>query len=224
MNSAQARPFRPSTIAVAALVVALALAGCTKKKATTEEAATTTVTTVASTSSAPATTATTKAPTTTATKPPPSPPATPITIPSPKDGHSPEGSGCTPPAGDTLPDGIWFGMLKSVDPASGRIGLDLACFFVGDAANAAAAADGGSEVPVPNDYYIRNNNPKVYELATASDVAVLEIPNMGSGPGYTTSSGLAAAQATLTRFGDHWIGWVQITDGWVVVMQQQFVP
>ena len=125
-------------------------------------------------SSGPTTVATSAAPATSAQ---PTPPSVPISIPTSTDGTSPDGSGCTPPEGAKLPDGIWFGVLKSVDPTAGTIGLDLACWFSGDAAQAAT----GSASPVPNDRYVRNENPKVYLLPTVAKVAVVPLAQSASG-------------------------------------------
>jgi hypothetical protein len=63
------------------------------------------------------------------------------------------GSGCAPGPGP-LPDGVWFGFAVDADASS--VTFDLACFFYGDAANEAAEEDGFDEIPVPNDYWIRN--------------------------------------------------------------------
>ena len=92
----------------------------------------------------------------------PTPPSVPISIPASTDGTSPDGSGCTPPVGDKLPDGIWFGVLKSVDPRRAPSGWT---WPAGSRATAAQAA-AGSATPVDNDYYVRNENPKIYALPT----------------------------------------------------------
>ena len=48
----------------------------------------------------------------------------------------PLGSGCTPRAGDSLPDGRWFGFVD--DAQADQVSFDLACWFTGTAAAAAA--------------------------------------------------------------------------------------
>jgi hypothetical protein len=152
-------------------------------------------------------------------------PPVPILIPSKNDGSSPDGSGCAPPNGETLPDGIWFGDLKAVDSAAGTISLDLNCFFTGQAAAKANQQDnGGAGDPVDNDYYIRNKVKRVYTLRAVSNVAVLELTAMGGGPLGAAQSGLNAASASLNHFNNLWIGWIQVSGGQVVVIQQQFVP
>ncbi len=78
----------------------------------------------------------------------------------------PSGSGCSP-GGAELPDGWWFGWMDGGPSATGGA-FDLACFFVGDAAVEAAREDGDSvaieEGYVPNDHWIRNQNPQLRDV------------------------------------------------------------
>ena len=170
------------------------------------------------------TTTTTAAPATTTSTAPPVVPTSPITIPSKSDGVSADGSGCAPPAGLSLPDGIWFGDLKAVDVGASTVSLDLNCFFTGDAANSAASADGSTEIPVPNDYYIRNKVKKIYVLPVVADVAVFKLSAGGGGPLVAAGNGPAAAASMLSEFNTFWIGWLQVASGKVITLQQQFVP
>jgi hypothetical protein len=140
---------------------------------------------------------------------------------SPPDGVSPAGSGCTPPSMTTLPDGQWFGLLKTVDSHAGTIGLDLACIYGGTAANNAAKA-AGLPVPVPNDHYISNKSANVYTLRAIPDVAVGILgANNSAVQYYPTKTGIGAA-TPLVRSQD-WM-WVQRNAGWVVAIQQQYIP
>lgn len=171
------------------------------------------------------TSAATSAPTPTSTAPTSVVPSVPIKIPTKNDGVSANGSGCAPPAGEMLPDGIWFGDLKAVDTAAATISLDLNCFFTGQAAAKANQQDnGGSGGPVDDDYYIRNKVKKVYVLKVVANVAVLELMAKGGGPLGAPKTGLNAASAMLAQFTERWIGWIQVSGGQVVVIQQQFVP
>ena len=77
-----------------------------------------------------------------------------------------DGSGCTPGT-DHLPDGIWYGTVVEAGPD--QLDFDLACWFVGDAATAAAAEDGE---PPPNDFYIRNTSARIRQLRIAEDTPV----------------------------------------------------
>ena len=169
-------------------------------------------------------TTTTAVPPTTNAAPPPIP-TTPITITSPADGVSPRGSGCSP-SEDTLPDGTWFGELKSVDTAASTISLDLECMYVGPAADAKAASM-GDPTPVPNDYLITNDSTKLFVIPVWPDVQVLPLEMVAPG-GFTganepASTGLANATTILTMAAPKLV-WVQITNGRAIVIQSQFTP
>jgi len=102
------------------------------------------------------------------TSAPSSPPST--TEPSPTESPSP-GETPSPSASPALEDGRHFGYIKSIDVGSQTLVFDLAYFLTGEEANQ-AAADHGDETPVPNDYYIVNDNPLLRTLAVAPDVKV----------------------------------------------------
>jgi hypothetical protein len=200
---------RTTGVSLAGAAIALLLTATACSSSTNSSFDTTTTTAASSTTARPTTTY-------------PAPPAVPITIPVSTDGTSPDGSGCEPPPGTGLPDGLWFGVLSSIDATHNMIGLDLACWFSGKAAQTAA----GSSTPVPNDYYVRNVNPTVYQLPTSPHVAVLSLA--GSSGGATgefnpTTTGVVSANAILTDASKHYV-WVQITHGYVVVIQEQFTP
>lgn len=96
----------------------------------------------------------------------------------------PHGSGCAPPSGDVLPDGVWFGYAMAfggfqAGSGSEPLSFDLACYFTGDAAYAARVADG---LPGDSDAseYVRNKNPKLYTVPFWASAEVWSIPS-GSG-------------------------------------------
>jgi hypothetical protein len=97
------------------------------------------------------------------TGPSPSPPEEP----SPSESPSPSGS-----PSPALEDGLHFGFLTAVDVARRTLELDLAYFLTGDEANE-AAAERGDETPVPNDYYIVNDNPRLRTLALGDDLRLV---------------------------------------------------
>jgi hypothetical protein len=68
-----------------------------------------------------------------------------------------------------LEDGEHFGFVESVDATGGTMVFDLAYFLTGQEANE-AAAERGLETPVPNDYFIVNDNPRLRTLVLAPDV------------------------------------------------------
>jgi hypothetical protein len=69
-----------------------------------------------------------------------------------------------------LGDGRHFGYVRSVDVDGGAIEFDLAYFLSGEEANQAYHEATGDSGPVPNDYYIVNDNPKVRTLTISSDL------------------------------------------------------
>ena len=188
------------------------------------------LTVVACTSSKPLTaqvTTTTAAPTTSAapTTTYPLPPPTPITIPQATTAGAPDGSGCDPPSSETLHDGIWFGVLTSVDASASTIGLDLACYFSASPASTSTSGTGSTTTTTtpPTDFHITNNNPTVYLLKVAPQVAVLSLDQSNSGNFNPTTTGVASANAILTDQSKKYV-WVQVTRGYVTVIQAQFTP
>jgi len=105
----------------------------------------------------------------------PPPPTTaspsPSSSPSSSESPSPTTSSPTPSPTPALEDGRHFGYIKSIDFGSQTLVFDLAYFLTGDEANQ-AAMEHGDEVPVPNDYYIVNDNPKLRTLQVAPDVKI----------------------------------------------------
>lgn len=71
--------------------------------------------------------------------------------------------------GASLQDGRHFGYVRAVDADAGTIEFDLAYFLSGEEANAAYHAAGGTG-PVPNDYFVVNDNPRLRTLALAPDL------------------------------------------------------
>lgn len=208
------------------LLVSPACGGGTAAESTTTTAPPTTVTIPPTTTSEAATTTPTQPPITTTVASSTTAPVPffsvagygmfPDPLLTPADGH---GSGCAPP-GDVLPAGMWFGFARAV--SSGDLTFDLACFFTGDAAVAAATADGEEAI----DFYIRNKNPKLFTVpldptgtaywldATASDITPLPIA-MGDWPvggGYTPCPG------------EYCPVWLFVNDGEVTELLEQYLP
>jgi hypothetical protein len=70
-----------------------------------------------------------------------------------------------------LVDGRHPVIIKTVDPDRRRITFDLIQFYQGEDATLEAAKD-HQESPPPNDYYIRNANPKLRTLPVRSDASI----------------------------------------------------
>jgi hypothetical protein len=130
----------------------------------------------------------------------------------------PSGSGCTPGDAVALPEGEWYGLV--VTASASAIEFDLACWFTGDAAVEAAAEDG--EEPPPNDYYVRNDNPQLRSIPVSPDVEVIWYP---------TGDPTSEVTVTFAEWVDGVIGrgllfgvWIDVIDGEVFSMREQWVP
>jgi hypothetical protein len=132
-----------------------------------------------------------------------------------------------------LEDGRHFGWITEIDP-TGSLTFDLAYFYTGDEANE-IAAERGDETPVPNDYYIVNDNPKLRDLDVAFDpeisvfdwnrccdervtVGIATFADVMSNPdGFVEDDGrLYYGQASPY--------WVTVADGAVTEIEEQYLP
>ncbi len=187
------------------VVVALLVAGCGDDDAASTDTTTSTVATSATTGAT-----TTAAPTSATTS---------SAVPTTSGGAPvPDGSGCTPgPA--PLPDGHWYGLV--VDATAEVLSFDLACWFTGDEANAAAAED-GEESPPPNDYYVRNDNPASRDLPVARDTQVTWYPS-----GDPTDTAVVGYTDWLDRRAERPFQlavWIDVRDGTITAIQENWVP
>lgn len=206
---------RPKSHYLWGATLSIALVACTATTTDTTESTETTVTTEAPTTTAPEPTTTSAAETTTTSA---APTTTTTTTDSVLD--EAEGSGCTPGEGD-LPDGEWYGGVA--DAEGNTLDFDLACWFTGDAA-ARAAAEDGEESPPPNDYYVRNANPTIRTLTVADDVEVVWYPELGN-PNSEATTTFADWVDGLSDRGEFIPGiWVEIEDGEVARIREQWVP
>ena len=157
----------------------------------------------------------------------PSPTETSPPSPTPTESPSPSAS---PSASPVLEDGRHFVFIKSMDVSTdpATMVFDLGYFLTGDAANEAAAAH-GDETPVPNDYYIVNDNPLLRTLPIAPDVDVQVIDWMNC---------CELVNGTFTSFADavaknHPKGsyhgrlspyWITVEGGVIVKIEEQYLP
>jgi hypothetical protein len=130
------------------------------------------------------------------------------------------GSGCSPGGADQLPDGRWFGYRTSSDSKS--VSFDLACWFSGRAAEAAAAED-GEESPPPNDYHIRNLDDRERPVPVDPAAVVTWLPSPGDPSSATTisySEWNASQPGRQLRPGI----WLTVRAGMIVAIEEQFQP
>jgi len=170
------------------------------------------------------------------TPPTPSPTAAPSPTPGPTEepGQSPEPT--EEPTAEPSPgldDGRHFGFVQVVDPEGMTLVLDLAYFLTGEEANE-AAAERGDEVPVPNDYYIVNDNPKLRTLALSPDVGLRLIDwnrccELSLNGDLETFAAAIASGEPIAAGGSVYYGgwspyWLEIEDGRVVLIEEQYLP
>lgn len=154
--------------------------------------------------------------------------------PSPTEEPSPTGEPSpSPTVSPELEDGRHFGFVREVDPDGMTLVLDLAYFLTGEEANE-AAAERGDEVPVPNDYYIVNDNPRLRTLMLAPDVELalidwnrccdrtfdgdLEVFAMALETEETVTVGDDIYSGPLSPY------WLEVQGGVVVRIEEQFLP
>lgn len=101
-------------------------------------------------------------------EPAPSPSVGGAATPAPPETSTP---GAEPPP---LPDGRSFGYIKAVDASQRTLTFDLAQLLVGQKAIDAAVMDGAIQAgeSLDNDYYIRNESPKLRTLRYVEDVEI----------------------------------------------------
>jgi hypothetical protein len=124
-----------------------------------------------------------------------------------------------------LADGRHPVYLKSVDPGQQTITFDLIQFFTGDAATKAAAED-NKESPPPNDYYIRNVNPRLRTLPVRPDAPITVNVLAAQSTGSTTKD----VSVTLAKLASYFPNsgtppfWITVEQGQATKIAQQFLP
>jgi hypothetical protein len=124
-----------------------------------------------------------------------------------------------------LVDGRHPVIIKTVDPDRRRITFDLIQFYWGDDATREAAED-HQESPPPNDYYIRNVNPRLRTLPVRSDAAIT-CNTLTAG---YTGSATKDVRVPLDRLaivlprGGAGPFWITVRHDQVVKIAEQYVP
>jgi hypothetical protein len=134
------------------------------------------------------------------------------------------------PSPAALEDGRHFGFIQSVDARGPAMVFDLAEFLTGDSANQAALEDGVIQPGenVPDDYYIRNRNPRLRDLALVPDVQVILV-NWPACCDTTVNGVLADFAASFTTPNDVYHGshspyWLTVEGGFVTRIEEQYLP
>lgn len=128
----------------------------------------------------------------------------------------------------TATSGRDFGFIRSWTAKTGTFYLrfDRAVLLTGKAADAASAAHGG-ESPVPNDYYIQNDNPRLREVVIADRATVIGSQHLTGSPGPNPSS--LKALLTFVHNGGPLVAHTPFhltydDNGLVTQVQEQYVP
>jgi hypothetical protein len=132
-----------------------------------------------------------------------------------------------PTAGEpaVLGDGRHPVYLKTVDPDRRMITFDLIQFFTGEAATKAAAED-NQESPPPNDYYIRNVNPRLRTMPVAADAPI----TVNVLAAQSTGSSTKDVSVTMAKLASYFPNsgtppfWITVSQGQVTRMAQQYLP
>jgi len=132
---------------------------------------------------------------------------------------------------------VQFGYVKSLTAQGSRYRLrfDPALWLSGETANQAAIEDGA--IPpgdtVPNDYYIRNESPRLLTFRVPRTAKVTVLTHQGRGPRATKIAVAELAQIVKGRNPKHRslydtlnsLGyWLRTTVDTVVSLQQQYQP
>lgn len=131
------------------------------------------------------------------------------------------GSGCVTPGFDALPNGVWFGFAEGV--GGGVITFDLACFFTGPAAVAAATADGEEAF----DFYIRNKVATTFAVPIAGDARVWYIDMVSGDVTSPTEIPLASwpdPDSYQDCPDDYCSVWLYVNGGRVTGIVEQYLP
>jgi hypothetical protein len=124
-----------------------------------------------------------------------------------------------------LADGRHPVYIKSVDAGRQTITFDLIQFFTGDAA-AKAAAEDGEESPPPNDYYIRNVNPRLRTLPVRAGAPI----TVNVLAAQSTGSATKDVPVTLEKLASYFPNsgtppfWITVQQDEVTEMAQQYLP
>ena len=113
-------------------------------------------------------------------------------------------------------------ILKQVNVAGRTVTFDLIQWFEGEAA-AKAAAEDGEESPPPNDYYVRNVNPRLRTLPVVAD-ARLTLTRLTLGQGGGAAGGVPVDLARIAASGRNHLFWATVQGGRILRLEEQYIP
>ncbi|HYO18197.1 MAG TPA: hypothetical protein VES02_05975, partial [Dermatophilaceae bacterium] len=124
-----------------------------------------------------------------------------------------------------MADGRYAARITAVSSRRRLVTVDVVQFFFGEAAAAAAAQDHASEVPPPNDYWIRNQSHLLRTLSVTS-TAPITVNTMGASITHSATKDLHVTLAKLGQFPhlDAGIFWLTVRHGVVTRIAEQYRP
>ncbi|WP_088284006.1 hypothetical protein [Kineosporia sp. A_224] len=124
----------------------------------------------------------------------------------------------------TLADGRHAVIVTEVDAGARLVTVDVVQFLTGDAAAKAAKEDGG-ESPPPNDYWIRNANPKLRTLAVLAG-ARITVNTLAAEQTGSSTQDVRKSLTQLAAYGDvsSRLFQVSVRGGKVIGLAEQYLP
>jgi hypothetical protein len=114
-------------------------------------------------------------------------------------------------------------VVQRVEVGGRTVTFDLVQWFDGDAA-AKAAAEDGEESPPPNDYYIRNVNPRLRTLPVAADARLTLTRLTLQQGGGNAAAGVPVDLATVAANGRDHLFWATVQSGRILRLEEQYIP
>ncbi|MDQ4149795.1 MAG: hypothetical protein M3164_07405 [Actinomycetota bacterium] len=133
-------------------------------------------------------------------------------------GTSP-GTAQNEPGQEQLDDGRHFGFIRSVNVGGRSIAFDVAVYLTGEAAQQAARERGEVTPDDVFEFFVVNDDPRVRDLGVAPNPRIRILS--GGGPGLADST-LEGLSSHLPRPDNGF--WVEIENGRVVAIEEQYVP
>jgi hypothetical protein len=123
-----------------------------------------------------------------------------------------------------LVDGKHPANIATVDVYGRKLTIDVVQFFTGSAAAEAAREDGASEVPPPNDYWIRNANKLLRTLPVAADATI----TVNTLAGETSGNSAKDETVSLEQLAGYNLAghlfWLTVDGGTITRIAEQFLP
>ena len=127
----------------------------------------------------------------------------------------------------SLADGRHPARITAVLPRGEQVTIDVVQFFQGDAATEAARADGSTDLPPPNDHWIRNVNPRLRSLMVAPD-APITVNSLSSDETGDSQTNTTISLPKLASYDDVQVSyslfWVTTQNGIVTGIAEQWRP